>query len=192
MQQAVGSFLQPPAWRSTRFLNLESHLGWANDMLALLCGGVEGTLAEQLGRSEAETKQWLEEKLGWLRGYAGEVRVWSYFQRVVKDAEEEIKRAGLSRTSWRRIKRRLIGESKLIGKERAFRRQVLAFVQKEGAKVPVRQRYLGSTDVAVHQCSYAYCTLHRARHGDRYVAVRRSHGSCCMEACAKSVDDHQW
>jgi hypothetical protein len=52
-------------------------------------------------------------KLGWLRGYAGEVRVWSYFQRVVKDAEEEIKRAGLSRTSWRRIKRRLIGESKL-------------------------------------------------------------------------------
>src|SRR5208282_5308959 len=71
----------------------------------------------------------------------------SYFQRVVKDAEEEIKRAGLSRTSWRRIKRRLIGESKLIGKERAFRRQVLAFVQKEGAKVPVRQRYLGSTDV---------------------------------------------
>ena len=72
-------------------------------MLALLCGGVEGTLAEAVGRSEAETKQWLEEKLGWLRGYAGEVRVWSYFQRVVKDAEEEIKRAGLSRTSWRRI-----------------------------------------------------------------------------------------
>ena len=137
----------PGLAQQARFLNLESHLGWANDMLALLCGGVEGTLAEQLGRSEAETKQWLEEKLGWLRGYAGEVRVWSYFQRVVKDAEEEIKRAGLSRTSWRRIQRRLIGESKLIGKERAFRRQVLAFVQKEGAKVPVRQRYLGSTDV---------------------------------------------
>src|SRR5208283_4132882 len=54
LQQAVGSFLQPPAWRSkARFLNLESHLGWANDMLALLCGGVEGTLAEQLGRVES-------------------------------------------------------------------------------------------------------------------------------------------
>ena len=148
LQQTAGSFLQPPAWRSkARFLNLESHLGWANDMLALLGGGVEETLAEQLGRSEVETKEWLEEKLGWLRGYAGEVRVWSYFQRVVKAAEEEIKRAGLSRTSWRRIKRRLIGESRRAGKERVFRRQVLAFVQKEGAKVPVRQRYLGSTDV---------------------------------------------
>ena len=29
-------------------------------------------------------------------------------------------------------------------------------------------------------------------HGDLYVAVRRSHGSCCMEACAKSIDVHQW
>ena len=29
-------------------------------------------------------------------------------------------------------------------------------------------------------------------HGDPYVAVRRSHGSCCMEACAKSIDVHQW
>jgi hypothetical protein len=148
LQQTAGSFLQPPAWRSkARFLNLESHLGWANDMLALLGGGVEGTLAEQLGRSDAETKQWLEAKLGWLRGYVGEVRAWSYFQRVVKDAEEEVKRAGLNRTSWRRIKRRLIGESRPLGKARVFRRQVLALVRKEGAKVPVRQQYLGSTDV---------------------------------------------
>jgi hypothetical protein len=148
LQQTAGSFLQPPAWRSkARFLNLESHLRWANDMLALLSGGVEGILAEHLGRSEADTKQWLEEKLGWLRGYTSEVKVWSYFQRVVKEAEEEIKQAGLSRTSWRRIKHRLTGESRPIWRERAFRRQVLAFVQEEGAKVPNRQRYLGSTDV---------------------------------------------
>src|SRR5207248_7192325 len=61
LQQTAGSFLQPPAWRSkARFLNLESHLRWANEMLALLRGGVEATLAEQLGRSEAETAQWLE------------------------------------------------------------------------------------------------------------------------------------
>ena len=43
LQQTAGSFLQPPAWRGkARFLNLESHLGWANDMLALLRGGVKG------------------------------------------------------------------------------------------------------------------------------------------------------
>lgn len=148
LQQTAGSFLQPPAWRrKARFLNLESHLRWAHDMLVLLGGGVDRILAEQLGQSEAEAKPWLEEKLGWLRGYAGQVRVWSYFQRVVKEAEEEIKRAGLSRTSWRKIKHRLIGESRPTGKEREFRRQVLAFVRKEGAKVPFRQQYLGSSDV---------------------------------------------
>jgi hypothetical protein len=148
LQQTAGSFLQPPAWRNkARFLNLENHLRWANEMLAVLGGGTEGALAEQLGRSEAETKQWLEEELGWLRGYAGEVRVWSNFQRVVKEAEEEIKRAGLSRTSWRKIQRRLAGESRPSGKEKEFRRQVLAFVQKEGAKVPLRRQYLGSSDV---------------------------------------------
>jgi len=37
LQQTAGSFLQPPAWRSkARFLNLESHLKWANEMLVLL------------------------------------------------------------------------------------------------------------------------------------------------------------
>jgi hypothetical protein len=104
-------------------------------------------VVKHLGRSEAETKQWLEEKLGWLRAYEDEVRVWSYFQKVVKEAEEEIKRGGLSRTSWRRIKRRLAGASQPVGREKAFRRQVLSFVRQEGAKVPLRQRYLGSSDV---------------------------------------------
>ena len=51
------------------------------------------------------------------------------------------------------------------------------------------RNYTGSR--YAYQCSYAYCTLHRAARR-LYVAVRRSHGSCCMEACAKSVDDHQW
>jgi hypothetical protein len=148
LQQTPGSFLQPPAWRSkARFLNLDGHLKWASDMLTVLGGGIEGPLAEQLGCSEAEAKQWLEEKLGWLRGHALGVRVWSYFQKVVKVAEEEIKRRGLSRTSWRRIKGLLGDKGQVGGRERIFRRQVLSFVRKEGAKVPARQRYLGSTDV---------------------------------------------
>ena len=37
LQQTAGSFLKPPSWRSkARFLNVESHLTWANKMLVLL------------------------------------------------------------------------------------------------------------------------------------------------------------
>jgi len=100
-----------------------------------------------LGRSEVESKKYLDEKLGWLCGYADEVRVWSYYQKVVKEAEKEIKGAGLSRTSWLHIKQRLAGGSKPEGKEKPFCREVLSFVRKEGAKVPARKKYLGSTDV---------------------------------------------
>jgi hypothetical protein len=148
LQQTAGSFLKPPSWRSkARFLNVESHLKWANNMLVLLRGADVATLAEQLGVGEAEAAAWLEEKLGWLREYACEVRAWSYFQKVVKVAEQEIKEGGLSRTSWRRVKDRLGGESQPVGTGEAFREQVLSFVRKEGAKVPARQKYLGSTDV---------------------------------------------
>src|SRR3954463_14869218 len=96
LQQTAGCFLRPPAWRSkARFLNLGSHLQWANQMLILLQGAEVATLAEQLGVGVAEAAPWLEEKLGWLREYACEVRAWSYFQEVVTVAEEEIKERGL-------------------------------------------------------------------------------------------------
>jgi hypothetical protein len=148
LQQTSGSFLQPPAWRSkARFLNLDSHLKWANNMLALLQGGGCADLAEQLGQGVAKAATWLEEKLGWLRGYEGEVRTWSYFQKAVKVALEEVKQGGLSRTSWRRVKSRLEEETQPVGREESFRGQVVSFVREEGGKVPARQRYLGSSDV---------------------------------------------
>jgi hypothetical protein len=148
LQQTAGSFLKPPAWRSkARFLNLESHWKWANDMLVLLQGTEVATVAEQLGVGKAEAATWLEEKLGWLRAYACEVRAWSYFQEVVQVTEQEIKEGGLSRTGWRRVKGRLKGEGPPVRTENAFREQVLSFVREEGAKVPARQKYLGSTDV---------------------------------------------
>jgi hypothetical protein len=75
------------------------------------------------------------------------VRAWSYFQKAVHVAEEEIKEAGLSRTSWRRVKDRLEGERPPVGAEKAFRGRVRSFVRQEGAQVPARQKYLGRSDV---------------------------------------------
>jgi hypothetical protein len=183
LQQTAGSFLKPPAWRSkARFLNLESHLKWANEMLVLLQGADVATLAEHLGQGVAEAEKWLDEKLGWLREYAREVRAWSYFQKVVKVAEEEIKEAGLSRTSWRRAKDRLEGESQPVGAEKAFRGRVLSFVRKEGAKVPARQKYLGSTDVL----ESLFGKLQRPC---RTSALPRDHGECLDDSAVGDLLD---
>lgn len=139
LQQTAGSFLQPPAWRQkARYLNLEGHLAWANDMLRL-CATADATLAAQLGCSIQESKRWLAEKLGWLRGFQEEVRQWSYFQKVVKRAEEEIKHNGLRRSSQRRIRQALDEDKPKGERERRFRRDALSLVHSEANKVPARQ-----------------------------------------------------
>jgi hypothetical protein len=148
LQQTAGSFLQPPAWRQkARYLNLEGHLSWANDMLSLLDAKADVLLAEQLGCSVKQCRTWLEEKLGWLRGYQDDVRQWSYFQRVVKTAEEEIKQNGLRLCSWRRIHQVLAEEKPRSERERRFRQEARELVRDQGGKVPARQCYVGSTDV---------------------------------------------
>lgn len=148
LQQTAGSFLQPPAWRQkARYLNLEGHLTWAQNMLVLLGAQAEVTLAKQLGCSVEEGRLWLAEKLGWLRGYQEDVRQWSYFQRVVQCAGKEIKHQGLRQSSWRRIRQALSAEKPVSEREKRFLRDTLKLVRAEGAKVPVRQCFVGSTDV---------------------------------------------
>jgi hypothetical protein len=148
LQQTVGSFLQPPAWRQkARYLNLEGHLEWANDMIVLLKAKADATLAEQLGYSTQQSRVWLEEKLGWLREYQEDVRQWTYFQKVVKGAEKEIKHNGLRHDSGRRVRDALQAVEPATERERCFRREVLELVYGEGGKVPAGQNYVGSTDV---------------------------------------------
>jgi hypothetical protein len=148
LQQTAGSFLQPPAWRQkARYLNLQGHLEWANDMVALLNARADATLAEQLGYSIRQSRMWLEEKLGWLREYQEDVRQWTYFQKMVKGAEEEIKHNGLRRDSGRRVRDALQGDEPATQRERGFRREVLVLVYAEAGKVPNGQYYVGSTDV---------------------------------------------
>jgi hypothetical protein len=148
LQQTTGSFLQPPAWRQkSRYLNLGTHLTWANDMLLLLGAKADEALAKHLGFSVEQSRIWLEEKLAWLRGYQEDVRQWSYCQTVVKCVEEEIKQEGLRQGSWRRIRQHLQPVKPVSQREKQFRQETLKLVRDEGAKVPARQCYVGSNDV---------------------------------------------
>jgi hypothetical protein len=88
-----------------------------------------------------------QEKMGWLREYQEDVRQWSYFQKVVKCAEAEIKHNGLRRSSQRRIREALQEDKPKTQRERRFCRDAVKLVHGEGNKVPERHRFVGSTDV---------------------------------------------
>ena len=148
LQQTAGSFLSPPAWRTkSRYLNLDTHLRWAGDLLEVLRSPRPTSLATQLGKGEQDASAWLEEKLGWLRGFAAEVTSWTYLQEVVKRAEEQIKEHGLNRGSESRL--RVVLLPLRVPDERGwvFRADVLAFVRQQGNQVPRGRTYVGSTDV---------------------------------------------
>lgn len=148
VQQTAGSFLQPPAWRQkARYLNLESHLRWARDMLSLLDGNGETVLSQQMGFDTPKCRTWLEEKLGWLHGYREDVRQWSYYQWLVKNAEEEIKQRGLRSNSWRKIGQDAEQQNPSTQEEKEFLEAVRRFVKEEGEKLPDKETHVGSTDV---------------------------------------------
>jgi hypothetical protein len=148
LQQTAGSFLSPPAWRTKgRYLNLDTHLRWAGDLLEVLRSSPTTTLAAQLGKSEAEASAWLEEKLGWLRGFAADVTSWTYLQEVVKRTEEQLKEYGLNRGSESRLRVVLLPLGIPDDRGKVFRAEVLAFVHRQGSQVPSGRTYVGSTDV---------------------------------------------
>jgi hypothetical protein len=137
VQQTAGSLLMPPAWRTkARYLNLASHLNWAQDVLALLQGAGQEALAEQLDCSVPAGQQWLSAKLGWLRDFRTEIGSWCYLEKVVEETEEVIKAQGLSRSSVREVRRRLCGAGGADLRGQRFRRCVLAAVAAEAAKEP--------------------------------------------------------
>jgi hypothetical protein len=145
VQQTAGSFLRPPAWRQkARYLNLEGHLKWAREMLLLLASKTDDVLGQQLGCDANEARAWLEEKVGWLRGFRKEVSLWSYFQDVVKGVEKRIKEKGLRRSSWRKIGQDQRPSTK---EAREFVKEVRQFVRRECEKLPDNDAYVGSTDV---------------------------------------------
>jgi hypothetical protein len=77
IQQTELAFLVPPGPKpKARFMNLAPHLRWAENVVAVL----QEPSADVLKHVSVER---LQEKLGWLREFAGEVAEWSEWQTLV-------------------------------------------------------------------------------------------------------------
>jgi hypothetical protein len=87
-QTELSHFAPPPIKQKSRFMNLRSLLNWASIVL------------HHLDDPSSESKKGIcddriEEKLGWLRGFADDVVQWNQCQAVIDRALEVINRQGL-------------------------------------------------------------------------------------------------
>jgi hypothetical protein len=148
LQQSRGAFLTPPAPRSLeRYMNVDRHTEWACRMLALLDMPDKALVAELLGLDEEEASSFLEEKLGWLRGFRHEVTRYGHLVCAVKQTEEEVKNHGLGRQTAARLWRQLPAQLRRDAGVKEFLRSLKGYLEEEGSKVPVGQLWLGSSDV---------------------------------------------
>jgi hypothetical protein len=89
-QQTELAFLFPPSVRQkARFMNMQSRLRWASMVLWLL------------EHPEADARRWasaerLEEKFGWIRGFADELVVWHECERIIETGVTFMNEQGLS------------------------------------------------------------------------------------------------
>ena len=89
IQQTELAHLVPPAIRQkARFMNLQAVLRWAACLLWLL--DHPDAKSRQLF-----TSQRLEEKLGWLRSFAPEIRLWNEYQQVISTGLTFLNQQGL-------------------------------------------------------------------------------------------------
>jgi len=143
IQQTELAHLTPPSLKQkARFMNLGRQLEWASVVLTLL------------KHPEARCQQWitpkrLEDKLGWLRGFADDLAVWYECQQVIHTGLKLINEQGLSRGTAKDL-RLAIGKLKHHLSQK-LAEQLIAFVAeaeeclKEGERLPLSTEILESS-----------------------------------------------
>jgi hypothetical protein len=140
IQQTEMAFLVPPGPKpKARFMNLAAHLRWASHVLAVL----QAPPAEVLKHVSAQR---LQEKLGWLQGFAGDVAEWLEWQTLVNIMVEFVNRQGLYRGAAKQLRTLLQGHQ-VHESSRRLAGELLVFVVRQSHRAKPGERFPGSTEV---------------------------------------------
>jgi hypothetical protein len=140
IQQTEMAFLVPPGPKpKARFMNLAAHLRWAANVLAVL----RKPSAEVLKHVSPER---LEEKLGWLREFGGDVAEWSEWQTLVNVTVEFVDRQGLYRGVAKELRTELRGHQ-MHPSSQHLARELVVFVAQQARRAKSDERFPGSTEV---------------------------------------------
>lgn len=148
LQQSVGAFLLPATARSrSRYLNVGPSIAWAQRMVTLLESPDLTEVAVLLKKNEAETRSFLEEKVGWLREFRADVAFYDRLREVVEQTQEEVKTRGMGATTaervWQRLDAAVLDDPRLAD----FLSGVKNYLEEEGGKIPNGESWLGTSDV---------------------------------------------
>jgi hypothetical protein len=139
IQQTELAHLTPPSLKQkARFMNVGRQLEWAGVVLALL------------EHPEAQSHQWvtserLENKLGWLRGFADDLAAWQECQQVINVGLKQINEQGLFRGTAQRF-RATVGHLKHALSQR-LAAQLMAFLEDSEGPLHEHERLPLSTEI---------------------------------------------
>jgi hypothetical protein len=131
--------LAPPQQRSkSRYMNLDVLVHWAKESLLLL-------ESPKAMREAGLDKTQVEEKLGWLRKFAPQVRRWDEMLSVVEAVEHYVRHKGIHARAAEELAALL--PKLATPAARRLRKQLLEFIEGEGQQTREGERLLGSSEV---------------------------------------------
>jgi hypothetical protein len=140
IQQTELGHLTPPEKKAkARFMNLAGNLKWA-EMVLWGLKHPEATLRREI------TKERMEEKLGWLRGFQEELIRWSECQRIVSVAVKFAAEQGVSMGATEALQAE-IGEVLPVESAQRVKTRLLAFMKETEAKLQPGERLPISTEI---------------------------------------------
>lgn len=139
-KQTEWAFLLPPVQRSkSRYLNLGEMLRWASRTSWL----IEHKPRALLGHGDPDR---LQEKMGWLPGFADELELWRTWYRVTARTEQAVRNLGLYRGADVELHKRLAPVSQgTTGK--AMAAEMVSYVREQSAGLAEGEKVPGSTQV---------------------------------------------
>jgi hypothetical protein len=131
--------LAPPQQRSkARYMNVDVLVDWAQESLLKLAR------PQALRKAGLKVRR-VEEKLGWLRKFAPQVRRWSEMLSVIGAAEHYVRHEGIHAQAVEELAA-VLPKSTVPAVQR-LRKQLLEFIAAQGSQAREGERLLGSSEV---------------------------------------------
>jgi hypothetical protein len=119
-------------------------VAWGLEILALDDPGWDARLGAQRSTTAAQARQWFDQRLGWVKGFADDLSSWRGLLRLIEQTQRQIREGGLHSASASRLRR---GLAPIDARGRQFAKRVCEFITNQCRRVPEGQRYVGCSEV---------------------------------------------